>query len=363
MSEQNGRVPAAVADRIAPADPGEETAAARRRRALLRVAGLVVAAVVLVVLAALSIRVGVRSIPLGTVRDVLLGTPGTDPDAVRIVLGLRVPRTLVGIVAGVCLGLAGAIMQGLTRNPLADPGLFGVDIGAALAIVLAISLLGVRTPDGYVWFAFVGAGVAAVLVYLLGSTGRSVAPEKMVLAGAAVSVTLGAIVSGVLILDGVTFDVYRFWAVGSLAGRGPDVLVAVLPFAVAGVLLAVALARPLNSLALGEDVASALGVNLALTRTGAAIAVTLLAGAATAAAGPIVFVGLAVPHLARLLVGPDQRWVVGYSLLLAPVLLVGADVLGRVVSGTGEIEVGIVTAVLGAPVFLALARRRRVAQL
>jgi iron complex transport system permease protein len=277
---------------------------------------------------------------------------------------LRVPRTLVGLAVGVALGLAGALMQALTRNPLADPGILGVEAGAAAAIVGAIALFGVTEPSAYIWFSFLGAAVASVVVYLLGSHGRAGAtPVRLALAGVAVTAALTAFTNGLILLDPEAFDEFRHWVVGSLAGRDLAILGEVGPFLIVGTLIALALARPLNALALGDDSGRALGARVGRTRALGAVSITLLCGAATAVAGPIVFVGLCVPHMARAIAGPDQRWVVGYSALLAPILLLTADVIGRVVISPSELEVGVVTALIGAPVFIALVRRKRIAQL
>jgi iron complex transport system permease protein len=325
--------------------------------------GLLLAGAVLIAVAALSIAVGTKSIPLGTVWEALLSRGATTED-VRIVLDLRVPRTLIGLAAGIALGLAGALMQALTRNPLADPGILGINAGAATAVVLAIRVLGVGSLTGYVWFAFAGAAAAFVVVYLLGTRGRSAAsPERLALAGAAVGAALLAVTNGVALLDTTTFDRYRLWTVGSLAGRDLSVFWGVLPFVAVGVLLALVLGPSLNVIALGEDTARALGADLNRTRVLSAIAVTLLCGAATAAVGPIAFVGLAVPHIARTLVGPDQRWLLPYSLLFAPTLLLLADIVGRLVVRPGELQAGLITAFLGAPVFLFVIMHRRIVPL
>jgi iron complex transport system permease protein len=279
----------------------------------------------------------------------------------RIILDLRIPRTLIGLAAGIALGLAGALMQALTRNPLADPGILGINAGAATAVVLAIRLLGVSTLTGYIWFAFAGAAGAFLVVYLLGTRGRSGAnPERLALAGAAIGAALLAVTNAVALLDLTTFDRYRLWTVGTLAGRDLDVFWGVLPFVAVGALIALGLGRSLNVIALGEDAARALGADLGRTRALTAIAITLLCGAATAAVGPIAFVGLAVPHTARALVGPDQRWLLPYSLVLAPILLLAADIVGRVVTRPGELQAGLITAFIGAPVFLAVILRRRI---
>jgi iron complex transport system permease protein len=332
------------------------------RRTLPRLAGLPLCAAALVFVCMLSIAVGAKAIPLGDVAAGLFGDDGSESAA--IVRELRVPRTLVGLAVGIGLGLAGALMQALTRNPLADPGILGVEAGAAAAIVTAIGLLGITQPRGYIWFSFLGAAVASIVVYLLGSHGRAGAtPVRLALAGTAVTFALTAYTNGITLLDPEAFDEYRHWVVGSLAGRDMQILSEVGPFLVVGVLIAVALARPLNALALGDDQGRALGARVGRTRVLGAVSITLMCGAATAVAGPIVFVGLCVPHMARAITGPDQRWVLGYSLLLAPILLLTADIIGRIVISPSELEVGIVTALIGAPVFIALVRRKRIAQL
>jgi iron complex transport system permease protein len=339
----------------------------RARRSLLhsgwtRAGGLLVAVAVLVVVLLSSVAFGSKPIPLGTVWHALV-EGGTSNDDL-IVRSLRVPRTLLGLGVGVALGLAGALMQGVTRNPLADPGLLGVDAGAALAVVIAIYTLDVTALTGYVWFAFAGAALASMVVYLLGSLGRGGAtPVKLALAGAALSALLGALTSAILLLDLETLDEYRFWVVGSLAGRGSEVVAQVTPFLVAGTILALLAARSLNTLALGDDVARSLGQRVGLARGVAALAIVILCGAATAAAGPIAFVGLTVPHVARAICGPDYRWILPWSLVLAPTLLLGADVIGRIIARPGEVQVGILTAFVGAPFFIALVRRRKLADL
>jgi iron complex transport system permease protein len=336
---------------------------ARRRPPMtFRAVGLLIALGVLVLIAMLSIAVGAKAIPMGTVIHELFHYDGSDNGV--IIRSLRVPRTLIGLAVGAALGLAGAVMQGLTRNPLADPGVLGINAGAAAAIVTAIAALGLRTPSSYVWFGLVGAGIAAVAVYVLGSRGRSAAtPVRLALAGAVVTAVLGSFVGGLTLLDTTAFNDYRFWTVGSLATEPLAILTATGPFLLAGLLLAVYLARPLNALALGDDTGRALGAHLGRTRAAGMLAVTLLCGAATATVGPIAFVGLTVPHVARAITGPDQRWVLPYSAVLAPILLLASDIVGRLVARPGEIQVGIVTAFIGAPVFIAIARRRRMAQL
>lgn len=337
------------------------------RRALVRsrsvrALGLVAAVVALGLVAITSVAVGAKAIPVGVVIDALFDFDGSNDHLV--VRELRLPRTLIGLGVGAALGLAGAVMQGVTRNPLADPGILGVNAGASFAVVLAIHVFGIATLSGYVWFAFLGAGSVSVLVYVLGSLGRDGAtPVKLALAGAATAAMLWSLIRGVLLLDVTTLDQFRFWVVGSIAGRDKDIALQVAPFLLVGGVLAMASARSLNSMSLGDDVARSLGLRVGLARVVAALSVVLLCGAATAAAGPIGFVGLTVPHVARSICGPDHRWLLPYSAVLAPILLLGADIIGRVVVRPGELQVGIVTALVGAPFFVALVRRRKLAQL
>jgi iron complex transport system permease protein len=231
-------------------------------------------------------------------------------------------------------------------------------------VVLGISILGLTTLSAYVWLAFAGAAVATVLVYAVASLGREGAtPIKLALAGAAITAAFGSITTGVLMTDATTLDAFRFWQVGSLAGRGTDILLSVAPFLVAGIALALITGRLLDAMALGDDIARGLGQRVMISRLVAALAWIVLAGGATAAAGPIAFVGLTVPHAARAITGPSYRWILPYCALLAPILLLGADILGRVLAPPGELQVGIVTAALGAPLFILLVRRRRLAEL
>ncbi|MFF5209445.1 FecCD family ABC transporter permease [Streptosporangium sp. NPDC000396] len=329
----------------------------------MRVFLIIVAGAVLLLVASLSISVGTRAIALTDVWTLLLRPDGSD--AAAVIHDLRLPRTVLGILAGAALGVAGALMQAITRNPLADPGLLGVNAGASLAMVVGFVALGTDTVLGQMWFAFAGAATAAVAVHLIGSGRRrgGPAPVRTVLAGAAVSACLLATVQGVILLDPAALDRFRFWAVGALAGRESGVVAAVAVPILAGLLLALPLGRPLNAIVLGEGAGTSLGVSLASTRLIAITAITVLCGAATAAAGPIGFVGLAVPHLARAIVGPDQRWVLPYSMVLAPILLLCSDVLGRVIDRPAEIQVGVVCAFVGAPVLIAVARRPRTAAL
>ncbi len=312
--------------------------------------------------ALLSLSVGARSLPLTEVWRELFAP--TDSRAGEIVRELRAPRTLLGIEVGIALGVAGTLMQAMTRNPLADPGLLGVNAGAATAVVIGIVGFGITSLLGYVWLAFAGAGLALALVHALGGRGSSSAtPVRLALAGMAISATLLSLVAGLVLLNPSAFDTFRAWEVGALSGRGEDVAETIAVFIAAGLAGALVLARALNALALGDDTGRALGANVGRTRAGAFALIAILSGAATAAAGPIGFLGLTVPHMARALMGPDHRWVLPCAALLAPCLLLAADVIGRVIDRPGEIQVGVVTALLGAPVFITLVRRRRIAAL
>jgi iron complex transport system permease protein len=323
-----------------------------------RLAGLLAVAALLVAVVVASIAVGARDISLGTIREALLAYDSSLDEHVMI-REMRLPRTVVGLVIGPALGLCGALIQAFTRNPLADPGILGVNAGATFAVTVAVGFLGLASPLGYIWFALAGAGGVTVLVYLLGSLGggRST-PAKLVLAGVAISAVLGGLTSAVILADRDAFDDLRFWGVGSIGGRQLDVVLSFAPFLLLGALIALAVARPLNALALGDELAASLGVRIGRVRVGVVIAVTLLAGTATALAGPIGFLGLMVPHAVRWFVGPDQRWILAYTVLVSPVLLLLADIVGRLLLPSGELRVGLVTAVVGAPVLILLARRR-----
>ncbi|MCK1798062.1 iron chelate uptake ABC transporter family permease subunit [Streptomyces sp. XM4193] len=329
-----------------------------RSRLALRGGGLLVLGALLVLLVVLSTWIGTRDTSFGQVWSAIWSDDGSY--ATGVVRELRLPRTLVGLMVGAALGTAGAVMQAVTRNPLADPGLLGVNAGASAAVVFGIGVLGMAGFASLVWFSFVGAALTTVIVYVLGASGRAgPTPVRLALAGAAVSASLGGVIAGLTVFDSATYDYMRFWMIGSLAGREPALVMDLLPFVVVGLVIALLLARPLNALGLGEELGEALGAHIARTRIASVVAVTLLCGAATAAAGPIGFVGLVVPLVARWLTGPDLRWVLPYSMLLAPVLLLASDIVGRVVLPGDELEVGAVTALIGAPVFIAMVRRRK----
>lgn len=331
-------------------------------RNAVRGAGLLVALGGLTAIALVSIAVGSKGISLPVVWDALFDRQAIEDH--QIVWNWRVPRTVIGIVVGVALGLSGALIQALTRNPLADPGILGVNAGAAFAVSLGVAVFGVGAISGYMWFAFAGAIVVTAAVYLIGAAGRGGAdPIRLVLAGVALGAVLTGVTSALTLMHPRAFDQMRYWNAGSLVGRDLDVVWPVLPFIVAGVLLAAVAARPLNAIGLGEDMAAALGAHIIRTRVIVIIAVTFLAGGATAIAGPIAFVGLMIPHVARWIVGPDQRWLLAYTVTLAPILLLVADIAGRLVMRPGEIPVGVVTAFIGAPVLIVLVRRRKASTL
>lgn len=326
-----------------------------------RAAGLAVAVLALATAAALSIAVGSNALAPAEVWHAFASPDGTVTD--QIVLDLRLPRTAAAIVAGVALGLAGALIQAFTRNPLGDPGILGVDAGAALFVAVGVAL-GATSAAQFLPWAFGGALLVTVAVYAIGGTGRGGPdPVRLTLTGVAVGAVLMGITSAMTLLDPVTFARLRGWNAGSFVERGWDVVLPVAPFVGAGVLVALACARPLNALGLGEELATSLGTRLVRTRVLSIAAITVLAGSATAIAGPVAFVGLMAPHVARWIVGPDQRWILPYTMVIAPTVLLLSDVIGRVVLWPSEVPVGIVTAFVGAPVLIALVRRARASTL
>jgi iron complex transport system permease protein len=319
-------------------------------------AWLLAAVVVLAAACAASLAVGARGLSPDTVWRALTHFDPANGD--HAVVHARIPRTILGLLAGGALGLAGAAMQGVARNPLADPGIIGVNAGAALAVVTGIYVFGVSSLTGYIWFAFLGAAGAAVVVYLIASMGRDGAtPVKLALAGAALSAGLYSLMNVILVSSQDTLDRFRFWQVGGIAGRDWSVVLPGVPFLLAGALIVLSAGRTLNGLALGDDIARGLGQRVGLARGVTALGIVLLCGSATALAGPIGFVGLVVPHAVRALTGPDYRWILPFSLVLAPALLLLSDVVGRVVLLPGEVPAGIMTALVGAPFFVWLVRR------
>lgn len=325
-----------------------------------RTVAMLAAVVALLLAILLSLAVGSRAIAPSVVFDALLNG-GTSEDAI-VVRGLRVPRTVIAVMVGAGLALAGAAMQGITRNPIADPGILGVSQGASVGVVIAIAFVGVHGLHGYVWFAFVGAGAAAVAVYAIAARGRGGAtPIKLALGGAAINALLVSVLTAILTTRAAAMDEFRFWQVGSLSGRDAELVHQIWPFLLAGALLVVSVARGLDALALGEDMAKGLGQKVATVRIVGGLGATVLTGAGVAAAGPIAFVGLAVPHMARAIVGGDHRWLLAMSALIGPTMLLVADTVGRIVFPPSEVPAGVMTALIGVPFLITLVRRKAVA--
>nr|WP_086940234.1 iron ABC transporter permease [Thaumasiovibrio occultus] len=320
-------------------------------------------AVLLCMLTAISLFIGSRDISITTTLDALLQFDDTNSQHL-LVHYLRVPRTFIALFVGAALGASGVIMQAITRNPLAEPGILGVNAGAMVAIVAGIALLGWTQMHHYLWLGLVGAGLAGFLVYLLAGIGRTFHPVKVVLAGAAMTVVLLSLTQIITLNSHVeVFNQFRHWAVGSLQGRGYDVLWPTAIIVSIGLILAFCLASALDTVVLGNDVGKSLGANPLRVWIGASGVVILLAGTATAAAGPISFLGLTAPHLARFAVGNEHRWLLPFAMLLASVLLLASDIAGRVIGHPGEISVGIMVALLGGPFFVVLVRRWKLSEL
>lgn len=345
----------AHATRVTPPD------AALRRPVAVRVAWLGIGFVVVVALCIASVSFGVRDVSLA---DIVAGLRGDTSSIASAAVVARIPRTVLGLLVGAALALAGTTMQAITRNPLADPGILGVSGGASLAVVIGIAFFGLTDPYVTMTVAIVGAAVAAIFVYVVGSIGSGGAtPLKLALAGAATTAALMSLVSAVLLPRIDVMESFRFWQIGGVGGATWDRIGVVAPVLLVGALIVMVCARGMNSLTLGDDVATSLGENVGRTRLVSAGGAVILCGAATAVAGPIAFVGLVVPHMCRLIVGPDHRWLIPFSALVGAALLVASDVVGRLIARPGEIEVGIITALIGAPVFISIVRRQRVREL
>lgn len=339
-----------------PAPAGRSASLATTSQRLL---GLIAGAGILLAVCLLSVAVGTKYIPLSVVWDALVAYDPSVHDQALVHDG-RVGRTVLAVVAGVAMAAAGALMQAMTRNPLADPGILGVNAGAAFAVALAVATLGLGTGLTLVWFSFLGAVIATVVVYALGSRGRGGAtPVRLTLAGVAIGALLTGLTNGLTLLNPQAFDQMRWWASGSLANRELSLTVTVAVFVAVGVVLAASVTPSLNVIALGDDMAHALGAKIGRTRVIGVVAVTLMCGAATAVAGPIGFVGLMIPHIARWLVGSDQRWILAYSLIGGPIMVALADIIGRLIVRPGEMPAGVVTAFVGAPVLILMVRRAR----
>ncbi|MFJ6679593.1 FecCD family ABC transporter permease [Microbacterium sp. NPDC091382] len=328
-----------------------------RRPRRRRVAWLVVLIALVALAAVLSVTLGARSVSL---QDILAGLSGDIDTASAAAVAKRVPRTILALLVGAALAIAGTVMQGVTRNPLADPQILGINGGASLAVVIGLAFFGISDAFGYIWLAMLGAAVAALFVYLVGSLGRGGAsPLKLALAGAATAVAFTSLISAILLPRIDVMSVFRFWQIGGVGGATADKNMLVIPFLIVGAVICFASAGGLNSLALGDDLAAGLGERVQRARLIAALGAVILCGAATAVAGPIGFVGLIVPHVCRLLVGPDHRWLLPVSALVGGGLLAVADVVGRVIAPPQEVEVGVVTALIGAPFFIAIVRRQK----
>ncbi len=333
------------------------TASSRRRSGRRRAVSLLVLVAVVAVVCVLSVSFGNRTVDLPEVVAGLTGDLGTN-DAAAV--ARRVPRTVLALLVGAALAVAGAVMQGVTRNPLADPQILGINGGASLAVVSGLAFFGITSAVGYIWLAMLGAALTAVLVYTIGSLGRGGAsPLKLALAGAATAVAFSSLISAILLPRIDVMSVFRFWQIGGVGGATTENILLVLPFLAVGFLICVAAAGALNSLALGDELATGLGEKVRTARLLSALGAVILCGAATAVAGPIGFVGLIVPHVCRLIVGPDHRWLLPVSALVGGGLLTVADVVGRVIARPQEVEVGVVTALIGAPFFIAIVRRQK----
>lgn len=327
----------------------------------MRLSWLFAAAGVLMLLAVLSLAFGTRDVSF---EDVLAGLSGDTSGVAQAAVAARAPRTVLAVIVGAALAVSGATMQAVTRNPLADPGILGVSGGAALAVVIGIAFFGLANPYAYIIVAIIGAAVAATFVYTVGSLGRGGAtPLRLALAGAATSAAFVSLVSAILLPRVDILQSFRFWEIGGVGGATWERIAIIAPFLAAGALICLGSARGMNMLGLGDDLAAGLGEHVLRTRLVSSVGAVVLCGAATAIAGPIAFVGLVVPHVCRLLVGTDQRWLLPFSAVVGGALLVAADVVGRVISRPSEIEVGIITAVIGAPVFIWIVRRQRVREL
>ncbi|MDT0267709.1 iron ABC transporter permease [Streptomyces sp. DSM 44915] len=339
-------------------EPREPVAASRRRPARVRLWWLLALVLTVALTMLASVAFGSRTVPWS---DVLAALGGAEDSLEQAAVAKRVPRTVLAVLVGAALGLAGAVMQGVTRNPLADPGVLGVNMGASLAVVTAVAFFGLTSPTGYIWVAMGGAALAAGFVYTVGSLGRGGAtPLKLALAGAATSAAFASLVSAVVLPRNDIAGGFRLWQIGGVGGASFERTGQVLPFLLVGFAVCLLSARALNSLALGDELAAGLGERVAVARALAAVGAVVLCGACTAVAGPIGFVGLVVPHACRLLVGVDHRWLLPFSALAGAALLTTADVVGRVVARPTEIDVGIITALIGAPFFIHIVRRQKV---
>lgn len=353
------RVTKVAASRKSKGELKKAVAASRVKKAI----GLVIVLFLLTATVFLSLMVGAKSISFGNVWEALFSSTTSFDNT--IIHESRIPRTIIALAVGPAFGLAGAVIQALTRNPLADPGILGVNAGATFAVSLAVGLFSIKSVSSYVWFAFVGAFIATTVIYFIsGGVGKkSPTPEQITLAGVALAAALEGITTALSLTNSQAFLGMLNWRVGALARKTLEDLWSILPFLMVGILIALAIAPALNAIAFGDDRASSLGVNVGIVRIFGLISITLLAGGATAIAGPIGFLGLMVPHFVRWFVGPDQPWIFLYSLFIAPLILLLADITGRVIMSSGEVPVGIITGCIGAPLLLILVRKRKIIRL
>lgn len=320
--------------------------------------GLLLASLILLIGLAASIALGAAEIDLQKVVEAIFNYDATDIDHL-IIRTVRIPRVVAGLIIGMGLAVAGAIMQGLTANPLASPDVLGIEAGASFAVVLGIFLFGGAPVLTYGFLSMGGAAAAAVIVYTLGSSGRGGAtPVKLTLAGVIFAMFISAFTTAILVLDRNTFDQIRFWTVGSLAGRDWEVVLWLGPIVGVGVLGSLLISRHITTISLGQDIAKGLGQNTVVIKALSALLVILLAGGSVAIAGPVGFVGLIIPHVVRPVCGVDYRWIIPYSAIAGGILVTLADCIGRVVLRPLEIPVGVMLALVGAPFFIYLARWR-----
>lgn len=346
----------------APAPATAPGVAELRRPVAVRTLWLLAGLAVILVLCALSVSFGVRSVGID---DILAGLAGHADTVSQAAIVKRVPRTVLALLVGAALALSGAAMQAVTRNPVADPGILGVSNGASLAVVIGIAFFGMSSTWAFTGIAILGAALAATFVYAVGSLGRGGAtPLKLALAGAATSAAFASLISAVMLPRVDLLQTFQSWQIGGVGGADWHKLAVLAPVLGAGALICFACSRGMNSLALGDDMAAGLGENVFRTRLLSALGAVVLAGAATAIAGPIGFVGLIIPHVCRLLIGTDHRWLLPFSALAGAALLLAADIVGRVIAPSSEeIQVGIITAVIGAPFFIWIVRRQKVREL
>nr|WP_314841993.1 iron ABC transporter permease [uncultured Microbacterium sp.] len=337
-------------------------AAYLRRPVWARTVWLLVGLGVVLLLCVLSVSFGVRAV---SIDDVVAALSGQDETIAQAAIVKRFPRTVLALLVGAALALSGATMQAVTRNPIADPGILGVSNGASLAVVMGLSFLGLTNPYGQMALAIAGAAIAATFVYTVGSLGRGGAtPLKLALAGAATSAAFASLISAIMLPRVDLLQAFQSWQIGGVGGAEWPRIAITAPVLAVGALICVASSRGMNSLALGDDMAKGLGEHVFRTRLLSALGAVILAGAATAIAGPIGFVGLVIPHVCRMLIGTDHRWLLPFSAMAGAALLLASDIVGRVISPSSEeIQVGIITAIIGAPFFIWIVRRQKVREL